>query len=180
MKSSPKSNFIVSTTFLILLSFIYIFLIKIGFEKQNIDLRNTKKVTSIVEDCGIDIHRGSKGKIKKVFYVKLKDIDEKIGVYRFSKKYNDLINTIKNGDKITVYYIGKIRPRENVNIDLIQVEKNKKVLLEKSEYEKKESSLIFIGIGGLIAHAIIFYYSRKKYLKTAKKTKASANSRYPL
>jgi hypothetical protein len=177
MKLSPKSNYILSTSFLILFSFLYIFLIKIGFEKQNIDLKNTEKVISIVEDCGIDFHRSSKGQKSDVFYIKLKDLDEKIGVYRFSKKYDELLNSIKKNDTITAYYIGKLNGRENVNIDLVQIEKNKKVLLEKSEYEKKEGSLIYIGFGALIAHGIILYYSRKKYLKTIKKTKASANSR---
>jgi hypothetical protein len=172
MKLSPKSSYIFSTSLIILLTFLYIFAIKVGFERQNINLQNTKKVTGIVEHCGIDIHRGSKGQKSNVFYIKLKDLEEKIGVYRFSKNYDDLLKSIKSGDSVTAYYRGKIHVRENVNIDLIQVEKNNKILLGKSEYERKESSLIYIGFGGLIAHAIILYYSRKKYLKT----KTSANS----
>jgi len=107
MKLGPKSNYILSTSFLILFSFLYIFLIKIGFEKQNIDLKKTNKVTSIVEQYGIDFHRSSKGQKSNVFYIKLKNLDEKTGVYRFSKKYDELLNSIKKGDTITVYYIGK-------------------------------------------------------------------------
>ena len=151
-------------------------MIKIGFEKQKIDLKKTKKITSTVEHCGIDFLRSSKGQKSNVFCIKLKDLDEKIGVYRFSKKYDELLNSINKGDTITAYYIGKFNRTENVNIDLVQIEKNKKVLLDKSEYEKKGSLLIYIGFGALIAHGVILYHYRKNYLKTIKKPKTSVNS----
>ena len=131
MKLSPKSNYILSTSFIILFSFLFIFLIKTGFEKQKIDLNKTKKITSIVEHCGIDFHQNSKGQKQNVFYIKLKGLDEKIGVYRLSKKYDELLNSINKGDTITAYYIGKINTTEHVNIDLVQIDKNKKVLLDK-------------------------------------------------
>lgn len=154
---------------MVLLSILYGFVIKIGFDKQNINLEKTQKAINVVEHFGITTHYGSKGKKSSVFYIKLKDLNEKIGVYRFSKEYDDLLNLINNGDLITVYYYQNSNKRENVNIDLVQIEKENKILFSKSEYEKKESALIFIGIAGIIANIIILYYSRKRYFKKIKK-----------
>ena len=169
MTLSQKSKYFISSTLIILLSFLYVFLIKIGIDKQNIDLEKVNRISSVVEHSGIDIHYGSKGRKSNVFYIKLKYLDEKVGIYRFSRKYEDLLKLVKAGDSITVYFSGKAKRRENVNINLIQIEKGNKILLSKTEYENKESTLIYIGIGGLISHAIIFYYNRKKNLKLLKK-----------
>ncbi len=126
-------------------SIIYFFLAYIGFSKQNIDLSKYQQYENIIIDKGIDIHYSSKGHESDVFYISLKGLDEDLGIYRMSKNYTDLLEQLNIGDKVTVYY----RPsknKENINIDLIQVEKNNKIIIDKNEYEKKESSLIYIGI----------------------------------
>lgn len=169
MKSSDRSGFIFSIIFITLLSVLYGFLVKIGLDKQNINLKKVQKATNIVEHFGIDLHYGSKSRKSNVFYIKLKDLNEKVGVYRFSKDYGDLLSLINDGDRITVYYYQNSNERENVNIDLIQIEKENKILLHKSEYENKERTLIFVGIAGIISNIIILYYSRKKYFKKIKK-----------
>jgi len=169
MKLSSKTKHIASNVFIFLFSFIYILSIKIGFEERNIDLKKNNKATSVVEHFGIDIYYGSKGTKSNVFYIKLKDLNRKIGVYRFSKNYDDLLKLVKVGETVTIYYRDNSNETENVNIDLIQLENKTQVLIPKSEYEKKKSSLLYIGIGGIIAHAFIFYYNRKKYLRTLKK-----------
>ncbi|UMY64661.1 MULTISPECIES: hypothetical protein [unclassified Flavobacterium] len=169
MKLSQKSKYFLSSTLLIALSFLYVLLIKIGIDKQNIDLEKVNRISGVVEHSGIDIHYGSKGRTSDVFYIKLKYLDEKVGVYRFSGKYEDLLQLVKAGDSITVYVSGKANRRENVNSNVIQIEKGTEVLLSKTEYENKESTLVYIGIGGLISHAIIFYYNRKKNLRLRKK-----------
>jgi hypothetical protein len=168
MKLSKRIKHILENIVLILFSFIYVFVIQIGLEKQNINLEKTSKATNVVENSGIGIHYGSKGIKSNVFFIKLKNIEEKFGVYRFSKNYNDLLQLVKIGDTITLYFNEDSYKKRNINIDLIQIEKKNKIILPKSEYEKKEGSLIYIGIAGLVANAIIMYYNRKKYLKTIK------------
>src|SRR5690606_24438945 len=92
------------------------------------------------------IHYGSKGRKSNVFYISLKDLDEDLGIYRMSKEYEDLLKKVNVGDKVKVYYRPSSNERENINIDLIQVEKDGQAIIGKEEYEKKESSLIYIGI----------------------------------
>ena len=152
---------------------VYAFCIFLGFHKQNIDLSKTQKIVSIVENRGIGIRNGSKGKKDEVFYIKLKGLNKKLGVYRMSKNYDDLIKKINIGDQLTIYYFGNSNESENVNIDLIQVERDKVILIDKSEFENKESILIYVGFAGIIVNVLIFNYNRKKYLNPKKE---SANS----
>ncbi len=89
-----------------------------------------------------------------------------------SKEYDDLISKININDELTVYYKENNNDSENVNIDLIQIERNGIVLLEKKEFEKKESALIYIGlIAGFFSIGYSIYYLKKKtsLLKKEKK-----------
>ena len=131
-------------------------------------MSETKKIISIVENRGIDIRYGSKGKKDEVFYVKLKDLTKKLGVYRMSKNYDDLIKKINIGDQLTIFYYGNSNQTENVNIDLIQVERDNLILVDKSEFENKECFLIYVGIAGIIVNILILNYNRKKYFKSKK------------
>jgi hypothetical protein len=127
-------------------SILYFFLAYIGYGKQNIDLTQKTTYENIVTNKGIGIRYGSKGRQSKVFYITLKDLDEKLGVYRMSKNYDDLLNKFEIGEKVKVYYRPSTNKNENINIDLIQVEKDGEILISKTEYEKKESALIYIGL----------------------------------
>ena len=148
------------------MTILYGFLIRVGINKQNIDLLKLDNLKSIVENRGTDFRLGSKGRKTKVFFIKLEDLDKRLGIYRMSYTYDDLINKINVGDTLNVYYKQNSNKSENINIDLIQIEKNGKIIIDKKEYEKKESSLIFIGAGGILSNILIWYYSRKKYLKS--------------
>ena len=85
-----------------------------------------------------------------------------------TKRYsilNDLLEKVNVGDSVKVYY-RKGSEKGNINIDLIQVEKNEKILISKDEYEKKESALIYIGfIAGIgtLCIAYRFYRLGDKY-----------------
>lgn len=155
----------VSSIFLFLTSFIYFFVAYIGFKKQNIDLSNYSKIESIIIDKGIDYRYGSKGRKSHCFYIQLKDKDKKIGVYRMSKNYEDLLAKFNIGDTVTAYYRDNNNQSENINIDLVQVEKGGQVLLNKKEYERKESALIYLGLiaGFLTIFLSYFYYKRKVF-----------------
>ncbi|KQT17680.1 hypothetical protein ASG31_09830 [Chryseobacterium sp. Leaf404] len=131
-------------------SILYFFLAYIGYGKQNPDLTKYAHYENVITDKGIGIHYGRKGRKSNVFYLSLNGLDENLGVYRMSKEYDDLLKKIKIGERVKVYYQKSNNKTENINIDLIQVEKDDQILIGKNEYERKESFLIYIGlIGGL-------------------------------
>ncbi len=143
---------------------IYIVLIFKGYLSQNTDLKHTDSLTSTVENRGVDFRFGGKSK-SKVFYTKFRDVKKKLGVYRMMKNYEALIETIHIGDTLTVYFKDNDNLFENVNIDLIQIERNHRVLFAKSEYERKEASLIYLGLLGMVTNFFIVYHARKTYVK---------------
>ncbi len=167
MKINKSTEHIVLVIVLLILSSLYIFVARIGYKKQNINLNSLTKITSIVKNKGEDSHVSTKGNAK-VFFVELENLNKKLGVYRMSRNYENLLSRINIGDTITACYIQNNNKTENVNIDLVEIEKNGKIILPKSEYQKKESTLIYIGIFGIIANLYIYY----RYLKKNKKLKS--------
>ncbi len=150
---------------LFLSSFLYFFLAYIGFKKQNIQLSDYDHITSVISDNGTGYRYDSKGKKSACFYLQLEDVDKKLGVYRMSKNYKDLLDKFTNGDTVTVYYRDNSNTDENINIDLIQVEKAGKIVLDKKEYERKESTLIYIGLfTGLLTVFLSYLYYKGKIL----------------
>lgn len=164
-KRYRKAQFIFE---LILLTIIFSLCILIGFESQNLDLKEADKITSIVADRGIDSERGIKGKTAKIFYIKLKDLDQRLTVFRTFRNYDYFVQEINIGDTVTAYYYSYIYPKKNIDATLIQLERNKVILIPKSEYENREGFLIYIGIAGFIGTVLFFLYSRKKYFKSKK------------
>jgi len=152
-----------------LTSVIYFFLVYKGYKNQNLDLSKFDQYENILIKKGIGIHYGSKGKQSNVFFISIKGLEEDLGIYRISKEYDDLLEKVTIGDNVKVYY-KKSSNNEGVNIDLIQVEKDGKVLISKDEYEEKESFLIYIGLiagfGTLIGACI--YYNKGSVFKTRK------------
>jgi hypothetical protein len=166
MEKSTKRT--LNSIILFLTSFIYFFLAHIGFKKQNLSLANYESITSVIIDKGIDYRHGSKGHDSKCFYIQLRDSEKKLGVYRITKNYSDLLDKFMIGDTVTAYYRDNNNRHENINIDLVQVEKGKQILLDKKEYKRKESSLIFIGlIAGVLTIAFSYLYYKRKILPNA-------------
>ncbi len=174
---SNKNSFIVLYVVTAFMSIIYILVLRVGILEQNINLDNCSQLTGLVEDRGMDFRIGDKGRTTSVFYVKLAGLEEKLGIYRISGNYDDLLTKIRTGDNLKVYYFDNSNTTENVNIDLIQVEKGHEIIVEKNEYEKKQSSLIYIGAGGLISNMILLYYGRKKHRKLRASEAASKHKR---
>jgi hypothetical protein len=151
------------TILIFLSSFLYFFLAYIGFRKQGIDPNEFEKRTGTIIDRGIDFRYNSKGGRSACFFLLLDNLPEqKLGVYRFSHQYDDLNSALNIGDRVTVFFINRPDSQEGVNIDLIQVEKNGKVVIDKRDYEQRERWPIYIGLFSGIFSVVLsrLYYKR--------------------
>jgi len=162
MKRNTKRT--LNSILFFLTSFIYFFLAYKGIKEQNLHLADYDKITSVIINKGIDYRYDSKGKLK-CFYIQLTDMDKKLGVYRMTKSYDDLLDRFIIGDTVTAYYRKNYNTRENINIDLIQVERKGEIMLDKKEYEHKERALIFIGLtAGILTIILSYLYYKRKIL----------------
>ena len=150
---------IVHSFSILVLSSLFFFVAIKGCQNQNVDLSKVNRHKGTVTSTGETL-RESKLR-PRIFFLTLKGLPQMLEVYRMSRNYNDLLAEVKEGDVLTVYY--KRNTSNRINIDVVQMEKNGRIILSKSEFEKKESSLISLTlIAGLlfVAGAI---YNYKKY-----------------
>ena len=99
------------------------------------------------------------GKSKSlVLAFKLENLDQTLGIYKPSRDYSELLDSLRVGDTVTVYY----RPLSTnpIDIDVFQVEKNRRVIVDYADYSKNHafasaflavvgSIFLLIGIGGI-------------------------------
>ena len=115
-----------------------------------IDLTKANKATGQVIFASV-VKRISTGKYatpQNVFAFQLDNLDKPLGTFRPGQNYSKLIETIKIGDTITVYY--RHRNSERLNIDVYQIEKNGQILQDYTSYNRNNLILgIFIGLVGL-------------------------------
>ena len=164
-KSKNKRYKHIQISIIILLtSTLYFFLAYKGYKNQNINLSDFSNHIGIIENTGETYHIGSKGSRALVFFVDLSGLNQRLGIYRMSKNYEDLHKNIKIGDEISIHYKSH-KSKENVNIDIIQIEEKGKIIYSKEEYEKKESALIWIGlIAGFLSVIYSWIYFRKNVI----------------
>jgi hypothetical protein len=160
-KMRQRTKHILGAVAIFLSSGLYFSLAYIGYNKQFIQIDTLDKYQGQVLDRGITVRRSGKYD-PTVFYIRLVGLNETLGIYRMNGDYQGLINELKPGDQVTVYYDSK--PNDDVNIDLVQIEKDDKIIVDSKEFKKKESALIYIGlIAGLLSvGGAIWYY--KKYV----------------
>ena len=141
---------------------IYLALAYKGYKDQNIELKTLKTYTGQISSFGETIRKSGKSR-PKIFYVDIDGLEQRLGVYRMTRNYESILNKLNTGDTITVYY--KNQNPCDVNIDLVQIEKKNVVLLDKKEYIKKESALIWLGLlGGVFSILLSFWYLKKHVL----------------
>mgnify|MGYP007064145154 CR=1 FL=1 len=133
-----------------------------GMSQQNIKLEETLELTGVVTDKGIDYHLSSKRKKTKCFFIRLDNLDHKIGVKRLLDGYDNLVNSLKIGDTVTINYYDRYVPYENINLDLIQITKGELIVFKKEEYEEGQMVFVYIGIFGLIVNFFLIYKVMKR------------------
>lgn len=156
----------IKSLLIFLTSSIYFLLAYKGFKDQNIELDTLSHKTGKVDYVNIDDYRiGSKGWKSKILSFMINTSPQEFGVYRQNKNYNDLVKKIKLGETIKIYY--KAKKSNHVNIDVVQIEKGREIILSKSEFENKQSYLIWIGVIvgiGTVIVAIYYYILNSKKL----------------
>ena len=146
---------------ILLISSLFFSLAIKGIRIQNLDLLEVDKHLGEVISTGETLGTGKRKAM--VFFVTLKGLPQMLGVYRMSRNYNDLLEEVKEGDLLTVYY--NRGSSNQINIDVIQIEKNGRIILPKSEFEKKYFNLIPLGlIAGLLFVALAFYNYKKYFI----------------
>ncbi|MBV5281871.1 MAG: hypothetical protein JZU53_05475 [Paludibacter sp.] len=158
---NKRYKHILISIFILLTSTIYFFAAYLGYKHQNINLSDFSNHIGIVENTGETYRIGSKGRRSLVFFVDLSGLNQRLGIYRMCENYEDLHKSIKYGDEISIFYESH-KSKENVNIDIIQIEEKGRIIYSKEEYEKKESALIWIGlIAGFLSVIYSWIYFRK-------------------
>ena len=71
--------------------------------KTFFDLLKTEKKFGIVENFETETQLRNKGKKSTDFYIKFVGLEKKLKVGRVFYNYDDLIETIKKGDSLTIY-----------------------------------------------------------------------------
>ena len=156
---------------LIALSFVYLMLIVAGISYQNIDLRDTIRREGVVQSVGI-FNRTARGMEQQVFYIQLSGTRERLQVFRGSFNYDDLLENIHVGDRLTVF----LMPNDQRS-EMIQIEKNGNIILHRSEIQNRNRILIYLGILGLLAN-VYGGYLLKKQAKKRKEEEEKENSNY--
>ena len=99
---------------------------KIYTKNVGLDLNNTSKIIGRVsKSYTTKRYTGGSGEKEiPVFAFNLDNMEQTLGVYKPSRDYSYLLDNIKLGDTITVYY--KLLISNPIDIDVYQIEKNKK------------------------------------------------------
>jgi hypothetical protein len=103
-----------------------------------------------------------------IFFIKIQGLNQILATYNSSNSYGYFEENIKVGDKITVYYLESkdtIKP----NLNLFQIEKNHKIILNTKEFQNKEILGGIIGFfGGIILLGLGLYQDKKYWRKNEK------------
>jgi hypothetical protein len=135
---------------------------KIYTKNVGLDLNKTSKIVGRVsKSYTAKRYTGGRGEKRvPVFAFNLDNIEQTLGVYRPSRDYSYLLDNIKLGDTITVFY--KPLSSNPIDIDVYQIEKNNKVIVDYKTYAHNYSiTSIAIGVLGIVSLLLGIYQIRK-------------------
>ena len=120
---------------------------KMYFVDGGVDLRKADKITGQITRAYQATRRttGKHAKNLPVFAFTLNNYDQTFGAYRPSRNYRKLLNNLKSGDTVTVTY--KPNSKDQINIDVYQIEKAGQVVLDYDSYKRNHIGVsIFVGL----------------------------------
>jgi hypothetical protein len=109
---------------------------KMYFVDGGVDLDKADKITGQITST-YETTKRTTGKYASdvpVFAFTLDNYSHTLGAYRPSKDYTALLKNIRKGDTVTVTY--KPMPQDKINIDVYQIEKSGKVILDYDSYKR--------------------------------------------
>jgi hypothetical protein len=108
------------------------------FSEYNVDVRRSPKLMGRVERAYLRNYTTGSSRNSKtiqVFAFKLDRSPEILGVYRPMYDYASLIDSVRVGDEVTVYY--KPAPHRSVDLDVFQIEKGNALILDYAIYRHR-------------------------------------------
>ena len=95
-------------------------------------------------------NKGSSTAPLKKLAIKIEGVNQFLCYYKLTDNYEGLLEKIKTGDIITVYYKST---NEEYNLNLYEIKKDDQKILDKSDFESKEKIgailTLIIGVGGM-------------------------------
>ncbi len=132
------------------------------------DINKADKYDGIIEKKGITSYltstsgRYRSSLTKKAFYLKLTGLNETLAVYNPEQNYTSLNTSLYIGDKIKIFY-NRSKSTNNLNLEIFQIEKNNKLVLNPKDFIKRERTIFFLTLIGGIALMILTYYQNKQF-----------------
>jgi hypothetical protein len=147
----------------ILLPLICCFLIYIQISKIKKTEYDFKLNSGKIEKIGITtrIHKGnykSPTTESEVFYIKLYGNDTLYSYFNHDKKYNKLEKNIRINDDVKIFNEG-FDEKQNT-VDIVQLENNNRIVIDKSEFDKKQYIILSLSIIFLF----LYFYLPYKFI----------------
>lgn len=160
-----KKQIVKNTLSLVMMTSLSILLIWLGIKtiKDNYsrDINRIEKVIGQIERTEIIRTKKKAGSPPytanmnlKFLRIKLKDIEERFYSYNPKQNYSDLINELKIGSEVVVYY--ERLSDDNIKNNIYRLDLGTNQILEHSEYKEKE---YFAGIVMLVFSLFVLMYS---------------------
>lgn len=96
-----------------------------------------------------------------IFYINYKDDYNYYSLYQFGENYNYLIENIKVGDKLQIWF----REKSNYKREIIRIVNANKEILSMQEYFFKEKSELIISLFGLVSFIVLYFKGNKQIKK---------------
>ena len=121
-------------------------------ENKTRNLSQVDKIDGVIDTIGVLSQDKKVGtfpfrayKKTDLLIIKMSNDNTKLGTFNPKQNYNDLINKLKHGDSIRVYYY---KTNDFTN-NIYQLEMNKEILVSHSDYKKNDTiaGIVILGFG---------------------------------
>lgn len=144
-----RQNRLIGVIVCLLFSAFFFWAFLLIFSKRKVDLNTVAQITDTVRHTGIQDVSGSKVNAV-VFALHFRDPLTTYTLYRAGRQYDDLLQKIKPGDVVTIFYEPQVR---DINKDIVQLEHNGEIIISKSENENKSGVVSYM----ILAFALFLF-----------------------
>jgi len=121
-------------------------------ENKTRNLSQVNKIDGVIDSLGVLSQEKKVGtfpfrayKQTDLLFIKMSNDNTQLATHNPKQDYNDLINKLKHGDSIRVYYY----KTDDFTNNIYQLEMNKEILVSHSEYKKNDTiaGIVILGFG---------------------------------